>query len=45
MRGRGICPADGKVHLMPDNPLSRSEFLVIGFDPRDASLTVLDNLG
>jgi hypothetical protein len=30
---------------MPENPLSLSEFLVIGFDPRDASLTVLDNLG
>jgi hypothetical protein len=28
-----------------DSPLSRNEFLVIGFDPRDASLTVLDSLG
>ncbi len=30
---------------MSANPLSQSEFLVIGFDPRDASLTVLDSLG
>jgi hypothetical protein len=28
-----------------DNPLSRTEFLVVGFDPRDASLTVLNSLG
>jgi hypothetical protein len=28
-----------------DNPLSQSEFLVLGFDPRDASLTVLGSLG
>ena len=26
-------------------PLSRSEYLVIEFDPRNASLTVLDSIG
>jgi hypothetical protein len=30
---------------MSDNPLARTEFLVVGFDSRDASLTVLNNLG
>lgn len=30
---------------MPSNPLSQTEFLVVGFDPRNASLTVLDSLG
>ena len=30
---------------MSDNPLSRTEFLVVGFDARDASLTVLNSLG
>lgn len=30
---------------MSSNPLSQTEFLVVGFDPRNASLTVLDSLG
>jgi hypothetical protein len=30
---------------VPSNPLSRMEFLVIGFDQRDASLTVVNSLG
>ncbi|TDB71443.1 hypothetical protein E1264_42435 [Actinomadura sp. KC216] len=28
-----------------DDPLERSEFLVIGYNSRDASLTVLNNMG
>ncbi|MCW2904326.1 MAG: hypothetical protein JWO67_6591 [Streptosporangiaceae bacterium] len=30
---------------MADHALSKVEFFVVGFDPRDASLTVLNSMG